>query len=155
MQGGAGGGGASSSAGGSSASGGGSGAAPARAPDLSGIVQAVKKIAEDAKGGGDSKGESSSKSTKGISQARRTYTDKRKVKLGELRALKSKRIREHAASTKKLPKAERAKARKAFKDKVNSQYKEVTKRFPTARGLKDLQTVKGLIDKIDRVRLPS
>ena len=28
-------------------------------------------------------------------------------------------------------------------------------RFPTARGLKDLQTVKGLIDKIERVRLPS
>ena len=77
------------------------------------------------------------------------------MKLGELRALKSKRIREHAATTKKLPKAERAKARKAFKDKVNSQFKEVTKRFPTARGLKDLQTVKGLIDKIDRVRLPS
>ena len=77
------------------------------------------------------------------------------MKLGELRALKSKRIREHATSTKKMPKAERAKARKAFKDKVNSQFKEVTKRFPTARGLRDLQTVKGLIDKIERVRLPS
>ena len=95
------------------------------------------------------------KKQSGITAAKKRYTDKRKVKLGELRALKSKRIREHAASTKKLPKAERAKARKAFKDKVNSQYKEVTKRFPTARGLKDLQTVKGLIDKIDRVRLPS
>ena len=95
------------------------------------------------------------KKQSGITAAKKRYTDKRKVKLGELRALKSKRIREHAASTKKLPKAERAKARKAFKDKVNSQFKEVTKRFPTARGLKDLQTVKGLIDKIDRVRLPS
>ena len=95
------------------------------------------------------------KKQSGITAAKKRYTDKRKGKLGELRALKSKRIREHAASTKKMPKAERAKARKAFKDKVNSQYKEVTKRFPTARGLKDLQTVKGLIDKIDRVRLPS
>ena len=95
------------------------------------------------------------KKQSGITAAKKRYTDKRKVKLGELRALKSKRIREHAASTKKLPKAERAKQRKAFKDKVNSQFKEVTKRFPTARGLKDLQTVKGLIDKIERVRLPS
>jgi hypothetical protein len=77
------------------------------------------------------------------------------VKLGELRALKSKRLREHAAKTKKLSKSERSKQRKAFKQKVNQQYKEVTKRFPTARGLKDLKTVRGLIDKIERVRLPS
>ena len=47
---------------------------------------------------------------------------------------------------------ERTKARKEFKQKVDQQYKEVTKRFPTARGLKDLQTVRSLIDKIDRVR---
>jgi hypothetical protein len=72
-----------------------------------------------------------------------------------LRALKSKRIREHNTKTKKLPKAERNKQRKAYKEKVSQQFKEVTKRFPTARGLKDLQTVKSLIDKIDRVRLPS
>ena len=91
----------------------------------------------------------------GITAAKKRYTDKRKVKLGELRALKSKRIREHAAKTKKLPAAERAKQRKAFKKRVNDQYSEVTKRFPTARGLKDLQTVRGLIDKIQRVRLPS
>ena len=77
------------------------------------------------------------------------------MKLGELRALKSKRIREHANKTKTLPKAERDKQRKAFKNRVNTQYKEVTKRFPTARGLKDLQTVRGLIAKIERVRLPS
>ena len=95
------------------------------------------------------------KKQSGITAAKKRYTDKRKVKLGELRALKSKRIREHSTRTKKLPKAERAKQRKAFKDKVNTQFKEVTKRFPTARGLKDLQTVKGLIDKIERVRLPS
>ena len=95
------------------------------------------------------------KKQSGITAAKKRYTDKRKVKLGELRALKSKRLREHATKTKKLPKAERAKQRKAFKAKVASQFKEVTKRFPTARGLKDLQTVKGLIDKIERVRLPS
>ena len=77
------------------------------------------------------------------------------MKLGELRALKSKRLREHKAKTKKLPKSERTKARAEFKKKVDQQYKEVTKRFPTARGLKDLHTVRGLIDKIERVRLPS
>jgi len=51
--------------------------------------------------------------------------------------------------------SERNKARAEFKKKVENQYREVTKRFPTARGLKDLQTVRGLIDKIERVRLPS
>ena len=81
--------------------------------------------------------------------------DKRKVKMAELRSLKSKRIREHTAQTKKMPTATRAKARKEFKEKVNAQYKEVTKRFPVARGLKDLQTVRSLIDKIERVRLPN
>ena len=95
------------------------------------------------------------KKQSGITAAKKRYTDKRKVKLGELRALKSKRIREHAAKTKSLKKPERDKQRRAFKDKVNSQFKEVTKRFPTARGLKDLKTVRGLIEKIERVRLPS
>jgi len=95
------------------------------------------------------------KKQSGITAAKKRYTDRRKVKLGELRALKSKRTREHAASTKKLPAAVRAKQRKAFKEKVNQQYREVTKRFPPARGLKDLKTVKELIAKLDRVRLPS
>ena len=95
------------------------------------------------------------KKQSGITAAKKRYTDKRKVKLGELRALKSKRLREHATKTKKLPKSERDKQRKAYKQKVNTQFKEVTKRFPTARGLRDLQTVRSLIDKIDRVRLPS
>ena len=36
----------------------------------------------------------------GITAAKKRYTDKRKVKLGEMRALKSKRIREHNAKTK-------------------------------------------------------
>ena len=91
----------------------------------------------------------------GITAAKKRYTDKRKLKMSELRALKSKRIREHAAKTKKMPKAERDKARREFKKKVNDQFKEVSKRFPTARGLKDLQSVRALIDKIERVRLPS
>merc|ERR1712098_523117 len=47
------------------------------------------------------------KKQSGITAAKKRYTDKRKVKLGELRALKSKRIREHTAKTKKLPKAQR------------------------------------------------
>ena len=95
------------------------------------------------------------KKQSGITAAKKRYTDKRKVKFAELRALKAKRLREHAAKTKKLPKKERDKQRREFKAKVNAQYKEVTKRFPPARGLKDLQTVKSLIEKLDRVRLPS
>ena len=95
------------------------------------------------------------KKESGITAAKKRYTDKRKVKMGELRALKSKRIREHKAKTKKMPAAQRTKARKEFKKKVDTQYKEVTKRFPVARGLKDLQTVRSLIEKIERVRLPS
>ena len=70
-----------------------------------------------------------------------------------MRPLKSKRIREHNAKTKKLPKAERDKARREFKKKVNDQLKEVSKRFPPARGLKDLKTVRDLIARIERVRM--
>ena len=70
-----------------------------------------------------------------------------------MRALKSKRIREHKAKTKKLPKAQRDKARKEFKERVEAQFKEVAKRFPTARGLKDVKTVRELIDKLERVRM--
>ena len=145
VQGGAGGGGASSSAGGSSAaSGGGAPAAAPRAaaPDLSKVVEAVKAIAESSKkkaGGG----------TKGITRARRTYTDKRKAKIAELRALKSKRIREFAAKTKKLPKAERTKQRREYKKKVEAQFKEAQTRFPTARGLKSVGVLRELIRKID------
>ena len=91
----------------------------------------------------------------GITVAKKQYTDKRKVKLGEMRALKSKRIREHNAKTKKMPKAERDAARRDFKKKVNTQYKEVTKRFPPARGLKDVSTVRDLIAKLERVRMAS
>ena len=134
--GGMGGGGASASASASGASG--AGGAAQRAAILAALVKKPKK-----------------KTKSGITAAKKRYNDKRKVKMAELRALKSKRIREHKAQTKKLKGPERTKARNEFKQKVDQQYKEVTKRFPTARGLKDLQTVRSLIDKIDRVRLPS
>ena len=91
----------------------------------------------------------------GITAAKRRYTDKRKVKLGEMRALKSKRLREFNTKTKQMPKAERDKRRREFKAKVNAQYKEVSKRFPPARGLKDLKTVRDLIARIERVRMAS
>ena len=91
----------------------------------------------------------------GITAARRKYTDKRKVRLGEMRALKSKRLREFRTKTKQLPKAERDKQRKAFKARVETQYKEVVKRFPPARGLKDTGTVRDLIAKLERVRMAS
>ena len=54
-----------------------------------------------------------------------------------------------------MPKAERDKARREFKQRVETQYKEVTKRFPPARGLKDVKTVRDLIDKLERVRMAS
>ena len=151
VQGGAGGGGASSSAGGSSSSAGsgGGGAAP-RAPDLSGVVEAVKKIAETKSAGEKKAG--GAKSTKGITQARRSYTDKRKVKLAELRSLKAKRIREFNAKTKKMPKEQRDKARREFKKKVNAQFKEMQSRFPTARGLKSVGVIRDLIRKIDAIK---
>ena len=91
----------------------------------------------------------------GITAAKRRYTDKRKVKLGEMRALKSKRLREFNAKTKQMPKADRDKQRRDYKAKVNAQYKEVSKRFPPARGLKDLKTVRDLISRIERVRMAS
>ena len=89
----------------------------------------------------------------GITAAKKRYTDKRKIKLGEMRALKSKRIREHNAKTKKLPKAEREKARREFKKKVNDQLREVSKRFPPGRNMKDVKTVRDLIAKLERVRM--
>ena len=93
------------------------------------------------------------KRASGITAAKKQYTDRRKVKMAEMRSLKSKRIREHNQKTKKMPKSERAKARKEFKAKVSAQYKEATKRFPPARGLKDLGTVRDLLAKLGTVRM--
>ena len=117
-------------------------------PALSKVVEAVKSIAaaKDAKGAARKGG------TKGITQARRSYTDKRKTKIAELRALKGKRIREFNARTKKMPKAERDKARREFKKRVNAQFKEAQQRFPTARGLKTVAALRELIRKLDAFR---
>jgi transposase len=110
------------------------------------VVEAVKAIAESVKGS------KAKKSEKGISVARRTYTDRRKTKIAELRALKSKRIREFAARTKKLPASERDKQRREFKKKVESQFREMQTRFPTARGLKSVATIRELIRKLQSLR---
>ena len=73
--------------------------------------------------------------------------------MAEMRSLKAKRVREFAARTKKMPAAQRNKARKAFKDKVDGRYREMASRFPPARGLKDLPSVLQLIAKLDTVRM--
>ena len=90
--------------------------------------------------------------TRGITQVRRTYTDKRKAKIAELRALKSKRIREFNQKTKKMKKADRSKQRREFKARVEAQFKEAQSRFPTARGLKSVSVLRELIRKIDAFR---
>ncbi|MBN93255.1 MAG: hypothetical protein CL928_04175 [Deltaproteobacteria bacterium] len=152
VQGGQGGGGAS--AGGSSSSGGaaagGQGGGGGR--DLSRTVEALAKAVKGARKSGAAPAKKKAEGTKGITQARRSYTDKRKSKIAELRALKSKRIREFNARTKKMPKAERDKARREFKKKVNAQFKEAQQRFPTARGLKTVAAIRELIRKLDAFR---
>ena len=82
-------------------------------------------------------------------QARKQYTDRRKTKIAELRALKSKRIREFNAKTKKMPAAERKKQRAEFKKKVEAQFKEAQTQFPTARGLKSVGVIRELIRKLE------
>jgi hypothetical protein len=109
---------------------------------MSKVVEAVKALAESVKGKG--KGGS----TKGITQARRQYTDSRKVKIAELRALKSKRIREFNARTKKLPKADRDKQRREYKKRVEAQFKEAQTHFPAGRGLKSVGVIRELIRKL-------
>ena len=47
------------------------------------------------------------------------------------------------------------KARREFKKRVEAQFKEVSKKFPPARGLRDVQTVRDLISKLERVRMAS
>ena len=89
--------------------------------------------------------------SKGITQARRAYTNARKSKLAELRALKSKRVKEFNAKTKKLGKADRTKQRRAFKAKVEKQMKELMSKFPVARGLKNTAAVRDLIAQIQAI----
>ena len=110
---------------------------------MSKVVEAVKGLAESVKG---KKGKGTGK---GITQARRTYTARRKAKVAELRALKSKRIREFNAKTKKMPAAERKKQRAEYKKKVEAQFKEMQTRFPTGRGLQSVGVIRELIRKLE------
>ena len=89
----------------------------------------------------------------GISAARKRYTDARKTKLASLRAHRDKLVREHKAKTKKMPKKERDALRREFRKKVDSQYKEQVKKFPTARGMNDPRTVLGLIKRLESARI--
>ena len=117
-------------------------------------MEAVKKIAEGSKEkqAAAAKGGSGS-STKGITQARRAYTDKRKIKMAELRALKSKRIREFNQKTKSMPKADRDKARREYKKKVEAQFKEAQRQFPTARGIKTVGALRELARRISAMKM--
>lgn len=151
VQGGHGGGGAS--AGGSSSSGGAAaGGGPGGGRDMSRTVEALAKAVKGARKGDKPAKKAKAPGTKGITQARRSYTDKRKSKIAELRSLKGKRIREYNQRTKKMPKAERDKARREFKKKVEAQFKEAQQRFPTARGLKSVGAIRELIRKLDAFR---
>ena len=51
-----------------------------------------------------------------------------------------------------MPKAERDKARREFKKKVNAQFKEAQQQFPTARGLKTVAAIRELIRKLEAFR---
>ena len=88
----------------------------------------------------------------GISAARKRYTDARKTKLASLRAHCDKLVREHKAKTKKMPKKERDALRREFRKKVDSQYKEQVKKYPPARGMKDVGSVLKLITRVPGAR---
>ena len=62
-------------------------------------------------------------------------------------------LREFATKTKKLPKKQRAQARKEFKEKADARYRAIVAKFPPARGLRDLRTVLELIKKLESVRM--
>ena len=89
------------------------------------------------------------KKQSGITQARKRYTAKRKAKLAELRSQKSKKVKEFNTRTKKMPKAARDKARREFRAKVNAQFKQLSKRFPTARGVQDTRALATMTKQLD------
>ena len=93
------------------------------------------------------------KAASGITKAKKRYTDQRKIKMAAMRSLKAKRVREFAARTKKMPKKKRDQARREYKAKADGRYKEMVTKFPPARGLRDMQSVLGLIAKLDTVRM--
>ena len=117
---------------------------PCRAGRRAGKLQIAKAVAGKAK---------SSKARKsGISGARKRYTDARKTKLAALRAHRDKLVREHKSKTKKMPKKERDAARREFRKKVDGQYKEQVKKYPPARGMKDVGAVLKLIKRVQAAR---
>ena len=111
------------------------------------IVQAPKK-----KKAAPKKKAGAKKAQTGVTSARKKYTAKRKSKLAELRSSKAKRIREFNTKTKKLPAAERKKRRADFKRKVNAQYKNIVSKFPTARGMTNVQQLQRLIKQAESIR---
>jgi len=133
-------GGGGSSAGGSGAGGAAGGAATAAGARAVPVpVKVAKKKAKK-------------KAQTGITGAKKRYTAARKAKMSELRGMKSKKIREFNAKTKSMPKAARDKARREFKKKVNTQFKQITAKFPTARGIGDVGSLQRLIKQLGAVR---
>ena len=51
-----------------------------------------------------------------------------------------------------MPKAQRDKARREFKAKVNKQFKSISDKFPTARGITDIGRLQALIRQADSIR---
>ena len=69
-----------------------------------------------------------------------------------MRSHRDKLVREHKAKTKKMPKKERDALRREFRKKVDSQYKEQVKKYPPARGMKDVGAVLKLIKRVQAAR---
>jgi hypothetical protein len=130
----------------SSASGGGSsGGGGQRGPPII-IAPAKRKPPAKKKGGGAKKKQT------GVTRARKQYTAKRKQKMAQLRSAKARKIKEFNSKTKTMPKAQRDKARRAFKAKVNKQMASITSKFPTARGITDIGKLNQLIRQADSIR---
>ena len=55
----------------------------------------------------------------------------------------------------KLPEHQRDKARRAFKAKVEAQFREISKKFPTARGLKSVAAIRELTAQIAAFKVAS
>ena len=72
--------------------------------------------------------------------------------MAELRGAKARKIREFNARTKGMPKDARAKARREFKQKVNAQMAQISKKFPTARGQGDVAALRRLLAQLQTVR---
>ena len=91
---------------------------------------------------------------KGVTEAKKRYTKTRKAKMAELRAAKTKKIREFNARTKQMPATERAAERKKFKERVNGQFKKLADKFPTERKLKGSATaaVLALIRQLEALK---